>query len=204
MLFSCLHLVLPVRNSAKKRSHTKCGFFCSLYQILVGISCHSAHTLRGRSRSSTTANSRQVFVISIRSAFPIIRTFVLGRGQLQLFTLDFLRYVSSFHGSFNNTTRTNRNLSNIFTGDISCSGNTSISVRSRPSTFVRFCFNNSTFLTTSKVESFRHLRTSNVVLVSRQSDSSQDTDNSDNDHQLDKGEAFLHFFHGLLHLRFQV
>ena len=51
-------------------------------------------------------------------------------------------------------------------------------------------------------ETFRSLGTSQVVLVSRQSDSSQDTDNGDNDHQLDEGEAFLHFFHEIYSIRF--
>ena len=51
-------------------------------------------------------------------------------------------------------------------------------------------------------ETFRSLGTSQVVLVSRQSDSSQDTDNGDNDHQLDEGEAFLHFFHEIYSISF--
>ena len=48
------------------------------------------------------------------------------------------------------------------------------------------------FAQASVVSRFLH-----VVLVSRQGDSGQDTDNGDNDHQLDQGETFLQCFHVL-------
>ena len=48
---------------------------------------------------------------------------------------------------------------------------------------------------------FRHLGTHRVVLVSRQSHSSQDTDDRHNDHQFDQGETLLNTLHGKSPLR---
>ncbi len=46
---------------------------------------------------------------------------------------------------------------------------------------------------------FRHFGTGRVVLVSRQSHSSQDTDDRHNDHQFNQGETLLHGTHGAVH-----
>ena len=46
-----------------------------------------------------------------------------------------------------------------------------------------------------QVQTLSDTAADSVVLVSRQGDGSQNTDNGDNDHQLDQGETFLHCFH---------
>ena len=57
-----------------------------------------------------------------------------------------------------------------------------------------FC-SNSLFGRFSQAQTFSYAGTYGVVLVSRQGDSGQNTDNCDYDHQFDQGETFLDCFH---------
>ena len=52
----------------------------------------------------------------------------------------------------------------------------------------------------SEDRTFRDLRTDGVILVGRDSDGREDGDDRDDDHQFDKGKAFLHSLHGVSYL----
>ena len=72
----------------------------------------------------------------------------------------------------------------------------------RPFFLVCTKFSYRSFDTTEQFNGFRNLATGDVVVVCRNGESSQNTDDGDNDHQFDKGEAFLQFFHEIYSIRF--
>ena len=87
--------------------------------------------------------------------------------------------------------------SKIFTFQVLSASQNSLTRNSgviRPCVAVSKEGSNVSLQTSSSFHTFSSLRTGNIVLVSRQGDSSQDTDNGDNDHQLDQGKTFLYLF----------
>ena len=111
------------------------------------------------------------------------------------FAFNIIVNIRGLHCCSESTVCTYCNASNIFTFNVCRTCNTCVSITCRPFTFICVIFDDCGFLTFHQGNCFRNLRTTGVVLVSRQSDNCQNTDNCDYDHQFDQGETFLDCFH---------
>ena len=65
-------------------------------------------------------------------------------------------------------------------------------------TIVLIGLSHSLFMSTSQNQTFARLGANGVILISRQRNGGQNTNNRHDDHQFDEGETFLHCFHDFL------
>ena len=119
---------------------------------------------------------------------------VCSRGNNQSFTS-----ISTFLERNTNYTSSHCNFTffKVFTTQLVQRRLQGLSSAIRQSTFISINGSDIRLNTRSSFETLSQLRTGDVVLVSRQGDGGQNTDNGDYDHQFDQGETFLDCFHVL-------
>lgn len=163
-----------------------------------------------RSRQETLVNSR---TISRCATTPCLNSFFsaadkigINRSRSHAFIRERCQRQDDISTQLRNTLSRHKNLTIIgcmklcyilSQGGITFTTPKTVSRRSSRQTSLRNLSNGGAALRCSH-QDFRDAGTSRVILISRQRNGGQNTNNRHDDHQFDEGETFLHCFHDFL------